>query len=246
MNLTEQLDAAQAKLDALLAAMNAPEPAAETTQTVTAAQALGMITEELSKDISKERAAYLKSVVEELAKSGFESTTVVEIKVLHDPTQLLPKTEPSPTLQSIAAASPESGFASNMSAVQKVALIQKLLINSAELKKSAISDKLDEIQTLFGLTDDDMEDSYDMSWKIRDLVVLLQNAAKIETVIGGVKKSATTPAPTAAPTTMSKPITKSKPETEPVWPRDMASAKFDPVTKSYAPEANDWGPDSKA
>lgn len=223
MTFAEELAAATAKIDALLVAPPAPAPSEDGMVKMTAADALVKISAELaSTTVTKERAEYLKTVLGELSKN-FEATSFISIKEIKDPTQLLPKTESIGTIQSLAAAAPDSGFASNMTGVQKAQLIQKLLTDKAELKKSAVTEKLDAIKSMFGLTDADLKDTYDLRWKIGDLIGLVQDAVKLEQLIG--EPSEPTPAKKAA---------------DAAWPRDMAGAKFDPVTKAYEPSKSAW------
>lgn len=238
----EQIAAANAKLEAL---MVAAAPADESTVKLTAAEALVSITDELaSETVTKERATYLRSVLGDLAKN-FEATSFIALKVLNDPDLIKPVTERIGTIQSLAAAAPDSGFASNLTGIAKAQLIQKLLLDKVELKKSALTDKLEQIKAMFALSDTDMNDSYDMRWKIGDLIGVLQNAIKLEVMING--------APTAAPAVPAPAVGAPSPAGassagasmfKAAWPRDMAGAKFDPVTKSYAPESPAWGNDS--
>jgi hypothetical protein len=235
MTFAEQLADATAKLDTLLASPTPVVAGAETTQKMTAAEALLFITQELaSATVTKERGAYLKSVLEELAKNNWEQTSHIELKLLNDPMQIKPVTESiGGTLQTLAAASPESGFASNMSALQKVQAIAMLIVNKEELRKSTLTDKMDSIKSMFGLSEEDLKDSYDVRWKIGDLIGVLQDAIKLENFVGG--GSAKKNEPTA-------PV---EPTTELVWPHDMASAQFDPVAKAYKKEPLAWGNDSQ-
>lgn len=242
--LFEQVDAANAKLDALLAApATVAAPTAEPVE-MTAAEALLHITDELSKGVSTERATYLKGIVTEIAKNNFEShgEGAMPIKIVNDPTQIKPGTAPIAPVQSLTSATPESNFADNMSAIQKVALIVKMLTDKEELKariaKSALTDKMAQIKSMFGLTDTDMKDSYDVRWKVGDLISLLQDAIKMENFVsGGGSTSKAEPAvtPAAPPASLA-----STPAAQDVWPRDMAIAKFDPVKKAYEPELNVW------
>jgi hypothetical protein len=249
--LAEQLEAATSKLDALLATPAAATAPTETVQQMTPQEAMLHITDELSKGVSKERAEYLKSVVSEIAKNNFESNGegAISIKMVNDPMQIKPGTAPIAPIQSLSSATPESNFADNMSAVQKVALIVKMLTNPAELKeriaKSALTDKMDQIKSMFGLKEADMEDTYDVRWKIGDLIGVLQNAIKLEQFVNGgndsTAKTATTPEaqpPVPPPSSLGK-AEKEAPANA-VWPRDMAAAKFDPVKKAYEPDKNVW------
>lgn len=246
--LSEQVDAANVKLDALLAApATVAAPTAEPVE-MTAAEALLHITDELSKGVSTERAIYLKGIVTEIAKNNFEShgEGAMPIKIVNDPTQLKPGTAPIAPVQSLTSATPESNFADNMSAVQKVALIVKMLTDKEELKariaKSALTEKMAQIKSMFGLTDTDMKDSYDVRWKVGDLISLLQDAIKMENFVsgGGSKDDSTSKAePVATPAAPPASLA-STPAAPDVWPRDMAIAKFDPVKKAYEPEPNVW------
>jgi hypothetical protein len=247
--ISEQIAAANAKLDALVTAA-VPAPVEQTVK-LTMPEALVSITDELAKDtVTKERAAYLRSVLGELAKN-FEATSFIELKVLNDPDLIKPVTEKIGTIQSLTVASPDSGFASNLTGVAKAQLIQKLLLDKVELKKSALTDKLEQIKSMFALNDADLNDSYDLRWKIGDLIGVLQNAIKLETMINGVPApAATTTTATGAPQApafgggVGAGGGMTKAAAEPLWPRDMASAKFDPVKKAYEPEPTAWGNDS--
>lgn len=229
--VTETLSETNAKLEAMLAA-SAPS-VTEEEKTLPAEEALQFISAELAKaTTTPERKLYLKSLLAELAKNNWESTQPIAIKVVNDPMQQTPKTEPAPTLQGNSTAEPDSNFCSNMSALQKAQTIQKFLLDQPalklEVKKSALTDKLDQIKKMFGLTDADLKDSYDLSWKVGDLIRLLQNAVKLEELVGDdVTK--------AEPAKTEKPA-----EPAALWPRDMAGAKFDPVKKAYDPEPNPW------
>lgn len=229
LTLAEQISAANAKLDTILAP-------AEVVKQLTVADALVQISAELAKEsVTKERATYLRSVLDEIAKSNFESTTTIPLKVLDDPTQIKPVTESvGGTIQTLGAATPDSGFASNMTGIAKAQLLKKLLSDKVELTKSKLTDKMDQIQSMFSLTDKDMEESYDISWKIGDLIRLLQNSIKLENMVG------------AGSTTKSgeEPVAKSATPQPAVWPADMASAKFDPIKKQYEEPALAWGSDS--
>lgn len=243
--LSEQVDAANAKLDALLVApAAAAAPPAETVE-MTAAEALLHITDELSKGVTAERATYLKGIVSEISKNNFESTGegAISIKVVNDPMQIKPGTAPIAPIQSLTSATPESNFADNMSAVQKVGLIVKMLTDKEELKariaKSALTDKMAQIKSMFGLTDTDMKDSYDVRWKVGDLISLLQDAIKMENFVSGSSTSKAEPEVTTAASPASIASTPA-PRAPEVWPRDMAIAKFDPVKKAYEPEPNVW------
>lgn len=243
---SEQIAAANAKLEALMA----PPPVEEKTVQVTAAEALLSITDELTAEagVTKDRAAYLRSVLSDLSKN-YESKTVIEIKVLNDPMQIKPVTETIGTIQSLATAQPDSSMASNLTGVGKAQLIQKLLVDKIELKKSALTDKMEQIKAMFMLTDADLSDSYDLRWKIGDLLGVLQNAIKLETMINGVPATTAPPAPgfapaAAPPAGAGAAFKAAETDPAPVWPRDMASAKFDPVKKSYEAEPFAWGKDS--
>jgi hypothetical protein len=220
----EQLEAATAKLDALL--VPAPATVVEETLQLSAVDAVDRITTELTKGVSQERATYLKSVLADLAKNNWETTSFISIKVLDDPTQIKPETAKIAPLQSLTTGEPDIHFATNLkTTIGKAQLIQKFLSDPTAIKKSKLTDKLDDIYTMFSLTKDDLENSYDLSWKISDLVSALQRAIKLERLVdgGGVEKSeAAAPAPAT------------------VWPRDMAKAEFDPVKKAYVPEASVW------
>lgn len=233
---SEQLAAASTALDAMLA----PPPPTETMQTMTAAEALAAITTELANtEVTKDRAAYLKSVLGELSKNNFESTSTVELKVLNDPTLIKPTTATG-SIQALGAATPDSNFASNTSSVQKIALVVKALIDKADLKtrieKSALTAKLDDIKSMFGLTDDDMKNTYDVRWKVGDLIGVLQDAIKLEKLVNG----STTKDDTTVVVETAKAAAPAAPVPEPAWPRDMAGAKFDPVKKAYEPEVSPW------
>lgn len=228
--LSEQLTETTAKLDALLAAVSGATAATEEKK-LSPAEALTEIAEELGKaTITKERAEYLKTVLAEIAKGGWESnsnTPAISIKIVNDPMQQKPKTESIGTLQSLATGTPgSSSFTVGGTTAQKAAVIQKMLLEPVELKKSALTDKLGDIKKMFGLSDEDLKNEYDLSWKVGDLIRLLQNAVKLEQLVDGKtdteKASSKTDEPPA------------------VWPRDMAVAKFDAVKKAYEPEKSPW------
>lgn len=213
-----------------------------------------MINEELSKSgITQERAAYLRSVLAEITKAlNFEdvaSTPAISIKVINDPDQVKPATAnsslktigdgaPNPSnlqdnrktisITSIESPTPVNNFASSLA---KAEAIQAILVGGpTELKKSKLTDKFDEIKSMFKITEEDLKgDGYNLRWKIGDLISLLQNAIRLEELTGGdVSKEATTK---AAKSPATKPA---------AWPRDMASAKFDEKAGVFKNEPGAW------
>lgn len=229
----EILAASQSKLDQILAE-TAPKPV-EKTLTLSVPEAAVQVAYELGKsDIGDERRLYLSEVMHEIAKVNSEGTnTSISIKVIDDPMRQKESTERIATIQTLASAKPDSVFATNLHAVigkadletteGKFQLAMALLTDREKLRKSDLTDALDDLQTMFGLTDDDMKNSYDISWRVGDAIRALADAAKVERIL---KKSDDRKADAVA-----------------AWPADMTSAKFDAVTKSYSKDELPWGYD---
>lgn len=228
--LAETLDATEAKLQKLAGSPPTTVHKAE--------DVLNQIAAELKAGKpSKERSEYLAGVLDELRKNNWEATTFARIREINDPMQLKPSTEPAPTIQALTTGTPDGSFSTNVSTALKAQMLQKMIEDPSQLRalnKGEFVDKLDDIMAMFGLTEADLLDEYDMRWKVGSLVTALYNAAKLETLVGKADKPAGD-AP-AAP----------QPAVEPRWPSDMASAKFDPVKKAYELPPSPWGPDSKA
>lgn len=227
--ISEQVAATNAKLDSLLTTPTVTP--VETTVELPPANAVVRIAEELAKgEVTKARAEYLSTVLAEIAKVNSEGTnTSISIKIVNDPTQIKPSTESIAGIASLTTLKPDNGFSSNISSVlHKMQLIQKLLNDREALRKGKVSDKLDDIIRIFGLTDDDLQSECELSWKVGDLVRQLQSAARIENLVekSGSKDDDATP-PVAA-----------------VWPADMADAKYDPVEKGYEKTELPWGHDT--
>lgn len=225
--LAETLAAHSAKLSQLT---GAPE---QQVQTLKAAEALAEIAKELQRgELTKERADVIVAALAELQKNNWEATSWTPIKEVNDPTQLKPKTERAPTIQQLTTGKPDSHFATNLTTAQKAQLIHKLLTDPQQaIAKGVYSDKLEEMMKMFGLTEDDLDDEYDLRWKVGDLLTQLYRASQLENL---VSKSA--PGKAASP---EAPVAKSA-----AWPLDMASAKYDPVAKSYQKPELTWGRDS--
>ena len=228
--LQEQLAVATAKLDSLL-----PVEQPKTVE-LSPSDAMAKVVDELKKGaLTQERALYLSDVLSEIAKVNSEGTnTSIKIKEVNDPDQIKPETAPIATLQTLTTGKPDSQFATNLhQVIGKAQLIQKLLLDRVALRKGKLSDKLEEIVKLFGLSDDDMTSECELRWTIGDLVGQLQSAVRLERLVDGdvAKSEAPTPAAAGAPT---------------VWPADMARAEFDPVTKAYKKNTPTWGHDDHA
>jgi hypothetical protein len=225
----DDLKATTAKLDALLAPASTPAPAEEQLQ-LSAAEVVARISDEmLAGNCSPERVTYMKSVLDDLAKSHWEQTTYhAPIKIVDDLTQLKPNTATIAPSQLLSIPNvPIPSNATHPNLLTKAQLIQKLLNDKAALAvaitKSKLTDKLDEIYKVFGISSDELETEYDLRWKVGDLITQLQSAVKLERLVDGVKKAEET-----------------KPVAEPTWPRDMTRAEFDPVAKAYKPETSPW------
>lgn len=237
--LQEQLDETKARLNALIAPAVTEEPAAK----LEAADILTAVTDELKKgNVSKERAEYLKGVMEALAKNNFEATSFAALPIHKDPDQIVPQVVAIATLQTLAVAKPQTHFSSNLSQAMKAAmLIQKVLVNP-ELNKELVakgsySDKLDDVKDFFGLKDDDLKEEYDLRWKVGDLLSALQQAAKLERFV----KEAAEKAEAEAPVTKSD----SSHLAPCVWPNDMAAAEYDTKAKTYKRAALPFGTDKE-
>lgn len=221
--------AVSAKLDSLLTATPV-----ETTVELTTAEAVAHISAELAKGgLLEPRAKYLSTVLADVAKVNSEGTnTSIQIKVVNDPLQIKPNTESIATIQTLSTLKPDSHFASNLhSVIGKAELIQKLLLDRAAIAKGKVSDKYEEIVKLFGFTEDDLKSECELRWKISDLIGQLQTAARLESLV----EKSETPVKDAP--------TETTPTGSPVWPDDMAQAKFDPVAKSYTKPELPWGYD---
>lgn len=236
----EQLAAATSTLDAL---MSAATPAPEQ---LSAVEVVGKIAAELKGEVTKERAEYLSQVLDALTKNNWEATSFIGIKVINDPMQIKPETASIAPLQTLSTGKPDSLFATNLrtakdeigklTTAKKAELITALLTSQREvLQKSKLTDKLGEIKDLFSLSDDDMNDGYEIRWKVGDLISALLQAIKLENLVEG---SSTSKQDEPAPAATSK--------NEAAWPNDMAAAKFDPVEKSYKREEPAWGYDKAA
>lgn len=94
-------------------------------------------------------------------------------------------------------------------------------------KAGPASAKLDEVKSLFKIDDSKLLDEYDLRWKISELVSALQQAAKLEEILGSTEKSEEK-APTAKADS---------------WPRDMASAGYDSKRGVYKSDDPSWGHD---
>lgn len=243
--LQEQLDENKARLNALLAPAST-EPA----EKMDASAVLAAVADELKKgNVSKERAAYLESVVADVAKFHFEQTSFTPLKFLNDPDQIKPQTASvgASTIQALVTASPQTHFASNATtAIKAAVLIHKLLVNPELIQKGQYSDKLEDLMDFFGLKKEDLKEEYDLRWKVGDLVCALQQAAKLEQFVSKAAKEAEEKAPGAPEKAVEKAAAPSGgvlPEM--VWPSDMAKAKFDPVAKGYKREELPFGADSE-
>lgn len=220
--LVETLAAASAKLNTLAGTTD------ESAQVVTGTELVAKMAEELAAGVTKERAAQLAKMLTELQKNNWESTTWIRIKEVNDPTQLKPKTEPSPTIQQLSSGTPATTFSSNMAKAEKIEFIANLIRSPEAIRKGVYSDKFDELVKMFGLTEEDLAEEYGINWKVSDLVCQLQRAAKLEQL---VEKSAPVQA---------------RPEMTTTWPLDMAAAKFDPVAKAYVKTETPWGSDKRS
>lgn len=233
-SLAEQLAAASAKLDSLIpVAKSEPEQVVE----LSAAEALTSVSAELAKaELSDERRKYLGEVLAEVAKVNSEGTnTSIKIKVLNDPDQIKPSTATIATIQTLTTGKPDSLFASNLKQViGKAELIQKLLNDREKLAKGKVSDKLEDIKKLFGLSEEDMSSECELRWTVSDLVSQLQSAVKLERMIEKAASEAQTTEKSAAA------------EDDKGWPKDMAGAKFDPLKKAYDLPQPKWGFDDHA
>lgn len=224
------------QLDALLA--DKPASTEQPEQKLAAADLIGEIAAELKAgNITKEREAYLREKLAEVSKGSFEGTGGVwtpAIRVINDPMQIKPETVKAPTIQSLQTAKPDSHWASNQNKVlslkEKAEIIAKMIVSPDVIQKGQYSDKMDELKSFFGISDDDLKEEYELRWKVGDLVCALQQAVKLEQFVGkaapraDTKKAAEPPAP-ASPV---------------VWPQDMAKAKFDPKAKTFAKEPSPW------
>lgn len=252
--LAEQIASANAKLTSLLE--TATQPAADDTREVSSAEALQLIGAELAtQGISKERRAYLTTALQEITKAlSFEDVNeplAIKITVIESDADKIspvtatgsassPESMPKPSVESanrktldlttIGDNTAVTSFSSNLA---KAEAIQKLLVNKVELRKSKVTDKIDEIKKLFGVTDDDLEgDEYQLRWKIGQLINLLLDAARLEALTGSeIAKSSSTSAP------------ETKRE---VWPADMASAQFDEKAGVFKNDALRWGLDGNS
>lgn len=250
MTLAEQLAATTAKIDGLLVDKSAEESVKPDPEQLTAAELVAKVAAELATEPSKERTAYLKGVLEQLAKNNFEITEyqAPAMKEVKDPFR---REDPTRELKSIEALvagdapSVQKGVkkaASEFTGEEKVAIITKLLSNKELLQKSQLTEKFDEICDTFGITESDLKDEYSVRWKIGDLLGALQTAIKVERLVGGASvDKATTVKNTEA-------LPEKKPETfsEDVWPSDMAAAKVDPVSKAYVKPDLKFGNDKPA
>lgn len=242
--VAEKLSTTKAAIAQLLKAAAPPETT-PTEQTLPAAEVVASVSAELKGEVTKERAAYLAGVLEALSKNNWEATSFIPIKELKDPMKIEPQEVSIATLQNLAAGKPDSLFATNLSTAKKAAIIAKLAMSPELIRKSAMTDKLEEIKGMFGLSEDDMDQSYEVRYKVGNLIDALINAIKLENLIGTEKSE---PAEKTTAPEEKKPEEK-KPETvaDDVWPADMASAQkqFDPVSKAYKKAELTWGYDSE-
>jgi hypothetical protein len=244
--IKEQLSATVGVIDSLLLSVKKSD---EEPAKMAASEVVTSIAAELAGDVSDERKKYLQGILEALAKSNFESTSFVSIKVVNDSDQIKPETVNAFTVQSIIAAvkTGDTHWAANLrqaafSSSQKAEIIKHFLMNREDIAKGQFSDKLDQVKSMFGLSDEELRDDCDVRWKVSDLLYQLTQAAKLERMVEGGKGTGTVEAEkSAAP--------KGEPETKPkvaeVWPIDMAKAEFDPKAGGYKEEELFWGKDSQ-
>jgi len=246
----EQIAATNAKLDALIAGPPPPAPPAPEELKLTPAEALATITAELNKsDTTPDRATYLKSVLAEIAKSHWEATSFIQLKVLHDPLLQVATTTVTPVAN--ASTGPAAtGFSSNapLTGMAKAQEMQKLIVDRDALKKaiekSRLTDKMAEIKTVFQIADTEMESEYDLRWKIGDIVDMLQKAIKLEQFVGD-PMLAPVAAPYAPPGTTPPTPTSFTANDKSPWPADMAKAKFDDKEGLFKAELPSWGRDGE-
>lgn len=243
--LAEQIAATDAKLDLMIASGGTAPASSEPTTEVTVTEALDMINAELQKKdaITKERAAYLRTVLAEITKAlNFEDLPALElpftIKVsdpaadkVHPttatgtvqnppvPADILPQQRTTMNAANLPPQAVATNFSSNLA---KAEAIQKtLLAGPSEIRKSKYSDKLDEIKDMFGITEDDLKgDEYQLRWKLGDLLKILQDAVKLERLTGSVETEKA-----AGPQ---------------LWPSDMASATFDEKAGVFKNDPGKW------
>jgi hypothetical protein len=225
--LTETLTETNARLEALLGT-GGEKPADEK---LPADEVLALIAAEVKAgNVTKARAEYHQQVLATLAKNNFEATEFAKLKELNDPTQIKPKTETISLVQT----KPQTHFASNLSTAMKAELIKRLIGEPAIITKGEYKDKLDDLQGFFGLSDKDMEDSYEISWKVGDLVRALQQAVKLENFVAKSTEKGDDGTEKSVKSLLG----------DGVWPADMAGAEFDPVAKAYTRKPSAWGSDS--
>lgn len=229
--LPDALTAANAKIESMLADVSKAE---QSTKQLTAAECVAQIGKELRSPVTKERGAYLRSVFESLAKNNWEATSFAPLKEFNDPDQIKPETENIGTITSLTTGKPDSTFASNLTTAKKAELIAKLLTNPEAIKKSKMTDKMDDIMSMFSLNNDDLTREYDLRWKVGDLISALQTAIKLERLVDGNSTSKSVPADSVV----------EKAIAPDVWPSDMATAKLDPLTKKYVRDDLSWGYDN--
>lgn len=249
----EAITAANAKLDSLLSSTTPEQQPSAAGDDLSPAAAIKSIAAELedSKTLTKQRAEYLASVLGDVskavgdatAKGNWEATTPLEsisvrVTAATDRRPAPTRTIIDPLNLTSSGKPVGSTYAATAVKAEKVAQIANLLVDSDALKKflddgsvakSAASDKLAEILTLFGLDEADLKDTYEVRWKIGDLLQLLQNQIKLERMlaVGGTTTEKTEKAAGAA-------------TGDDVWPRDMASAKYDEKKQAYEKEPSRW------
>ena len=89
-------------------------------------------------------------------------------------------------------------------------------------KAGPVTTKLEQLKELLKI-DPDL-DSYDLRWRVSELVGLMSQYAQIEAIVEDVAKSA-------------------RPRAEMVWPSNLANATFDRAKGAFVPESLTWGKD---
>lgn len=246
--VAELLAQTNKQLDALLVDKPA-DSKEEPEQKLAAADVMAAVAEELKAgSVSKERGEYLRTVLESLAKSSWEGTGNTwkpVIRILNDPMQIKPVTVKGPTIQSMTTGTPDSHWATNQNRVlslkQKAEIIAKMILAPEVIQKGAYSDKLDDLKSFFGISDDDLKEEYDLRWKVGDLVSALQQAVKLEQFVSKAAPAEKTETEKAA----AEKISTEKAAAEPfIWPRDMAGAKFDQEKKRFLKDESPFEPPS--